>query len=219
MLRPLPLLLAVAACVSARPGDADRFARWEKEVAAIEKRLAADPPQKGGVAFAGSSSIRLWDLKKSFPNLGAVNVGFGGSQIPDNTHFAPRLVLPLAPRAVVFYAGDNDLAAGRTPRQVRDDFRAFAQLVHAKLPKAKVLFIAVKPSVARWKLFDKQKEANALVKEVCAADERLVFVDVVPDMLGADGKPDPALFAADGLHLSPKGYEVWAAAVKKALGR
>ena len=105
-------------------------------------------------AFAGSSSVRLWDLKKSFPDLNAVNLGFGGSQIPDSTHFAPRLLFPLEPKAVVFYAGDNDLAAGRTPTQVRDDFRAFVKAVHGRLPKARVLFVAVKPSIKRWELFD-----------------------------------------------------------------
>src|SRR4051812_25168723 len=70
-MRSLPLaptLLSVSA--DPQPGKdegADRFARWEKEVSAIEKRLADDPPKPGCVVFAGSSSIRLWDLKKSFP--------------------------------------------------------------------------------------------------------------------------------------------------------
>jgi lysophospholipase L1-like esterase len=169
------------------------------------------------VVFAGSSSIRLWDLGKSFPDLTAVNAGFGGSEVRDSTHFAPRVVLPPEPRAVVFYAGDNDLAKGRTPDQVRDDFAAFVKVVHGKLPKAKVLFIAVKPSLARWKLFDQQKKANDLVKALCATDDRLRFVDVVPGMLGPDGAPIPELFVKDGLHLSEKGYAVWTKAVKKAL--
>lgn len=217
---PLTGLLAVFAafgCAPAQTAGPDRAARWEKDVAAIEKRLRKDQPAAGGVAFVGSSSIRLWDLTKSFPDVNAVNLGFGGSQVPDQTHFAPRLVLPLKPRAVVFYAGDNDVAAGRTPEQVRDDFAAFAGRVHAKLPKARVLFVAIKPSPARWKQFPRQTEANRLVKAVCAGDERLVFVDVVPAMLGPDGKPDPDLFVADGLHLSAKGYAVWTAAVTKVL--
>lgn len=195
----------------------DPFAKWEKEVAAIEKRLKDAPPAKGGVAFAGSSSIRLWDLKKSFPDLSTVNVGFGGSQIPDSTHFAPRILLPLEPKTIVFYAGDNDLAANRTPKQVRDDFAAFAKAIHEKLPKTKILFIAVKPSLKRWDIYDKQKEANALVKKFCEKDSRLGFVDIVSVMLGPDGKPIEDLFVKDGLHLSPKGYELWTKAVTKAL--
>ena len=116
-MRTLVLALTVLS-VSADPqpskdADAQRFARWEKEVSAIEKRLADDPPKPGCVIFAGSSSVRQWDLKKSFPGAGYVNVGFGGSQIPDCTHFVGRLIAPHKPRAVVLYAGDNDSGAVR----------------------------------------------------------------------------------------------------------
>lgn len=199
--------------------DAQRFAKWEKEVAAIEKRLKDAPPEPEGVVFAGSSSIRLWDLKTSFPNKHYVNVGFGGSEIRDCTHFAPRLILPLKPRAVVFYAGDNDVASGRKPEQLRDDFRAFCAVVHKDLPKCRVLFLAVKPSIARWEKYDVQRKANALVKEFCETDPRLTFLDVVPAMLGPDGKPVPELYAKDGLHLSTAGYAKWNAVVKDALGK
>jgi lysophospholipase L1-like esterase len=223
MLRLLPTGLAAAfavlACAPAQTRDPDRSARWEKDVAAIEKRLRDHPPAKGGVAFAGSSSVRLWDLKKSFPDLDAVNLGFGGSQLPDAVRYAPRLIVPLKPRTVVLYAGDNDVAAGRRPEQVRDDFAAFVKLIHAKLPKTRVVYVAIKPSLARWKQFGRQEKANELVKAVCDADERLTFLDVVPGMLGEDGKPDPALFRPDGLHLSAKGYAQWTAAVKKALAK
>ena len=201
-----------------RDADAQQFARWEKEVSAIEKRLADDPPKPGCVIFAGSSSVRQWDLKKSFPGAGYVNVGFGGSQIPDCTHFVGRLIAPHKPRAVVLYAGDNDLAAGRTPEQVLADFRAFCAAVHATVPRCRVLFVAVKPSPARWKIVETQKKANSLVRDYCGTDDRLAFVDVVPPMFGADGTPVAALSAKDGLHLSPEGYEKWTAAVGKALG-
>lgn len=210
----LPLLLLP---VLIQPADADRAARWEKEIAAIEKRLKADPPKPGGVVFAGSSSTRLWNLNKSFPGKGYVNVGFGGSEIRDCTHFAPRIITALKPSVVVLYAGDNDIAAGRKPGQVLADFQAFAAAVHKELPKCRVLFIAVKPSIARWKKNDDQKKANALVKEFCGTDPRLGFVDIVPAVLGPDGKPLPELFQKDGLHLSPAGYEKWTAIVKSAI--
>ena len=219
-MRVLLLAVSVVALPAAQEPkkDADKFARWEKDVTAIEKRMADKPPKPGCVVFAGSSTIRLWNLDKSFPDAGFVNVGFGGSQIPDSTHFAGRLITPHKPRAVVFYAGDNDIAAGRTPEQVAADFKAFCAKVHESVPKCRVLFLAVKPSVARWKRFDEQKKANALVRELCASDSRLTYVDTVPLMLGSDGTPDASLFVKDGLHLSPAGYEKWTGAVRKALG-
>ena len=124
------------------------FAGWEKEIQGIEQRDKEKPPAEGGIVFAGSSSIRMWNVAKSFPDLPVVNHGFGGSQIADVTHFEDRLVLRLKPRVVVFYAGDNDIAAGKSPAQVADDFRAFAATVHRELPKTKVIFLAVKPTPA-----------------------------------------------------------------------
>jgi lysophospholipase L1-like esterase len=206
----LPLAVVAALTVQCQQPPL-KYLRWEAEVRGIEKRLAEAPPAKGGVVFAGSSSIRLWDLKKPFPDLSASNVGFGGSQIQDCTHFAPRLVLPHEPKAVVFYAGDNDINAGRSAEQVQDDFAAFCAAVHEKLPKCRILFLAVKPSPSRWKQYDTQARANGLVKAACGKDERLTFVDVATPLLGPDGKPDPELFVKDQLHLSEKGYEKWAA--------
>jgi lysophospholipase L1-like esterase len=185
------------------------FAHWEKEVQGIEQRDREKPPAEGGIVFAGSSSVRLWDVAKSFPSLPVINHGFGGSQIADVTHFADRLVLKQKPRVVVFYAGDNDIAAGKSPAQVADDFRAFAGAVHRALPKTKVVFLAVKPTPARWKLFDVQTKANALVESSCKGLDWLTYVDVVKPMLGEDGKPRPGLYARDGLHLSEEGYKVW----------
>ena len=155
--------------------------------------------------------------EEGFPDAGYVNVGFGGSVIRDSTHFAPRILAPHKPGTIVFYAGDNDIGAGRKAEQVADDFQAFVAAVRKGNPECRVLFVAVKPSLARWKKFDVQRQANALVREFCEKGERLAFVDVVPLMLGPDGLPVAEFFVKDGLHMTPKGYEVWTAAVNKAL--
>ena len=169
--------------------------------------------------FVGSSSIVKWDVKKSFPDARHVNVGFGGSVIADSTHFAGRIISPFKPGTIVFYAGDNDIGRGNKPEQVATDFEAFVQTARRDNPNCRILFIAVKPSISRWKLFDKQKQANALVKSFCEREKNLVYVDVVPLMLGADGMPVPELFVTDGVHMSPKGYEVWTAELKKFLAK
>jgi hypothetical protein len=219
-MRRLTALLVVTLAITAlaQPAkDADRAARWEKEVAAIEKRQADRPPDKGGIVFAGSSTVRLWDLAKSFPDWKATNSGFGGSEIRDVTHFADRLVFKHEPRAIVFYAGDNDINSGRTPEQVLADFRTFAEAARQKAPKARVYFIAIKPSPSRWAKFEAQAKANALVKEFCAKDDRLTYIDVVSPLLGKDGQPREELYVKDRLHLSPAGYEVLSEAVRKAV--
>jgi len=213
----LCLGLLTAAIVAQAPKEFDRAAKWEKEIAALEKRQADMPPEKGGVVFAGSSTIRLWDTAKASPDWKVTNSGFGGSEIRDVTHFADRIIVKHEPRAIVFYGGDNDLNSRRTPEQVAADFKAFAEIVHKQLPKTLIYFISVKPSLARWKQFDTQSKANGLVKEFCAKDERLGYVDIVPKVLGSDGQPRPELFVKDGLHLSTQGYEILNEAVRNAV--
>jgi lysophospholipase L1-like esterase len=210
----------LAAGLLARPGragDKPDPSRWEKAVAAFEKQDREKPPPQNAIVFVGSSSIRLWDLSKSFPGQGAINRGFGGSHLSDAVHFAPRLVLKHKPRLVVLYAGDNDIAAGKSPEQVAADFRAFVKAVHQELPQTRVAFLSIKPSVRRWPLWDKMQRANALIAEYCKQDKRLLYIDVGKPLLGQDGKPRPELFAKDGLHLNAEGYALWAAAVKPHL--
>lgn len=214
-MRSFVVAAAFVAPALATAQQPDPFAKWEKEIAGIEKRLTDAPPKKGGVLFVGSSSIRLWKLKEAFPN--ATNVGFGGSVIRDSTHFASRIILPHEPAMIFLYAGDNDVASKRTPEQVRDDFTAFAKLIHEKLPKTRILYLAIKPSLKRWGQYETQTKANAMVKAVCAKDDRLTYLDTVTPMLGTDGKPKPELFVKDGLHMSDKGYAIWNEIVKKHL--
>ena len=128
-----------------------------------------------------------------------------------------RIVLKWKPKAIVLYAGDNDIASGRTPRQVSDDFKELVKTIHAKLPQTTIHFIAVKPSPSRMKLFDKQTEANKLVQSYCQTDPKLNYIDVVPVMLMPDGQPNPELFQKDNLHLNEKGYALWTTAIGKAI--
>jgi lysophospholipase L1-like esterase len=219
----VPLALAslatLAACLLpiARAEEKADFARWEKDVAAFEKQDRDSPPPRNAVLFVGSSSIRLWDLKKSFPEIEAINRGFGGSQLADAAHFAPRIVVKYEPRLVVLYAGDNDIAAGKSPEQVAADFRSFVEAVRKGLPKARVLFLSIKPSPRRWALREKVAKANALIEAQCKQGEGLLYIDVATPLLGEDGKPRPELFREDGLHLTARGYEVWTSLLKPHL--
>lgn len=189
-----------------RAQEKPNFAKWEKEIAAFEKQDRDMAPPRGAVVFVGSSTIRRWKLDKSFPELQALNRGFGGSQLADAVHFAPRIVLKYEPRVVVLYAGDNDLAGRKTPEQVFADFRAFATLLQKELPRTKLIYLAIKPSVKRWNIWDKGQKANALIEAYCKEDPRRVFVDIAPVILGQDHKPQADLFIKDGLHLNEKGY-------------
>jgi len=117
----------------------------------------------------------------------------------------------------VFYAGDNDIAAGKSPERVLADFKEFVTTVRADLPRTKILFLSIKPSIRRWSLVEKMRRANDLIRDYSKQARRVEYVDVAKPMLGADGKPRPELFQRDGLHLNARGYQLWASIVKPLL--
>ena len=216
---------ALLACCPSQPIAAEpaervtrRFAQWEQAIEEFERQDAAQPPAAAGVVFVGSSSIRMWDLLKSFDlDPPPVNRGFGGSQIVDALHFVDQLVLKHKPRAIVFYSGDNDLASGKPATEVSGDFARFCRVVHETLPEATIIFISIKPSPSRWHLAEAMQAANAQIRELCEADERLEFADVWPAMLDSDGQPREELFAADKLHLNDEGYRLWTEMIRPLL--
>ncbi|HET9468760.1 MAG TPA: GDSL-type esterase/lipase family protein [Vicinamibacterales bacterium] len=189
------------------PIDPNRF---EKNIQKFEAEDKANPPAKGSIVFIGASSFARWtNLAESFPDLKVVNRGFGGSELSEAVKYAPRVVVPHAPRIVVLYAGENDLNRGLTPAAIASDFEKFSQLIHTSLPSTRIVVIGLKPSLLRWKLRDGMQQTNTLIRTRCAADRQCTYVDPWPSMIGADGTPKPELFVEDGLHLTPEGYRVW----------
>jgi lysophospholipase L1-like esterase len=89
--------------------------------------------------------------------------------------------------------------------------------VHAALPQTQIVFISIKPSIRRFPWIEQIKGANALVKQYCATHPHLTFVDIVPQMLGPDGKPRKELLVEDGLHMTAAGYKIWNDAVRPIL--
>ncbi len=209
--------LAQQTTPAAEPKAQAQPAPWyEPEIRAFEDADRAHPPEPGRVLFVGSSSIRLWaSLASDMEPAKVLNRGFGGSKTHDVLEVLDRIVKPYAPRAIVYYCGDNDLGTDNTDaKAAADGFIAFAERARALWPEVPIAYIAIKPSVARWKNWDAMSRANQMVREYAQRTQGVAFLDIASPMLKADGTPDPSLFKSDGLHLNAKGYAVWTGVVR-----
>lgn len=204
-----------------RAEPAPDFARYEKAIASFEESDRATPPPKGAVLFTGASHIRRWTtLAQDFPQVQVINRGFGGSEIREATHFAPRIIFPYAPRAIYFRSGGNELWNGkRSAEEAFGDFKEFVAAVQARLPETDIIYISNIRSIARAKQADKEKAMNTLIADFIQGKAHLRYLDVYDLMTDASGQLRPECFVEDQLHLSPTGYQLLAAKVGADLAR
>ncbi len=182
---------------------------YEPEVRNLERVCALSVDGTRPPVFYGSSSIRLWNTLAQDFDPRVLNLGFGGSTLEACNYFFDRLIVPVKPRSLVLYAGDNDLGDGREVDQVFGWFRAFASKVERELGGIKFGYISVKPSPARRAILDRIHGLNELVQREITTRPSAYFVDVYSSMLDKEGEPCPRFFLEDGLHMNHAGYLLW----------
>lgn|SRR5579864_934762 len=193
----------------------------EKELGAeVVRFVEADrvaPPAPCQVLFVGSSSIVKWKdtLAADMAPMPVINRGFGGSHIEYVNRWFDQIVAPYRPRAIVFYAGENDIDAGKPVERVVADFDDFMRRKTEALGKTPVYFISLKPSKLRFAEFPRQSQVNDAIRSRAAKRSDLHYIDVVTPML-ENGTPKD-IFAADGLHMNAAGYQIWTRVVRAAL--
>lgn len=196
-----------AAFASAQYPDPERYRE------AVDAYLASEadaPPPKGAIVATGSSSMRFWrGIAEDLAPLTIIPRGFGGSTMRDLRHFLAELVLRHAPRAVLIYEGDNDVAVGATPAQILEHFDAIVAAIRERLPNTRIYVLAVKPSVARWHLWDAMRATNTLFAVRAEADPLVTYIDIATPMLNDAGEPRADIFVKDNLHMNAAGYDIW----------
>jgi len=193
---------------------------WEASIRSFEAQDRRQSPPADVIVFTGSSSFTLWStMEQDLAPLPVLNRGIGGARMPDVLRYAGRIVLPYHPRAVVLFAGTNDIAPPKpaTAQQVYEGYLEFIQLVRSKFPELPIYFVAITPSILRWELWPIVQEANRLILQHAQSDPRLRFIDLTDHLLGLDGKPDRSLYRFDKLHPDQKGYAKWTAVIKPVL--
>ena len=211
------ILSSAAGSTPPRPAAAQN---WEPEIRAFETQDQAHPPKPGSIVFTGSSSFVRWNtLAEDMKPLPVLNRAFGGSEYTDVNEYAPRTVIKYRPKAVLVYAGDNDLASSgaNTPESVAKQVQHFVEIVHGQLPDTWIYVLSIKPSYLRWDAWPRMKKANQLIQDYVRTQQRVEYVDVATPMFGGQAKPPRDLFVADGLHPTAKCYALWTSILKPIL--
>lgn len=134
------------------------------------------------ILFIGSSSIRLWELDQYFPDYNGLNRRFGGAHISDMLYFFDIIVNPYSIKATVFYCGDNDIASGKTPERVFNDFIHIYDKIVSLFPRVKFYYIPIKPSISRWEKWDNMNQTNRKILIWSKWNSSLYYVNTATPM-------------------------------------
>lgn len=193
---------------------------WEDAIAALEASTKGSQPPGEAVIFVGSSSIRFWiTLHEDMAPLPVIQHGFGGAKLNDVVHYADRLIVNYQPRAVVVFAGTNDIdpRASKTPEALLASYKSLIHRITESDRQLPVYFIGITPSVLRWEVWPIAQEANRLIRAWIDTQDNLHFIDTGEALLGKNGAPNAENYVFDGLHLSEKGYAIWASIIRARL--
>jgi lysophospholipase L1-like esterase len=174
------------------------------------------------VYFLGDSITRRWGAldypeflahwNRTFHGWNAGDFGWGG----DTTHQMLWRITNgefegLSPKVIVLLAGTNNIGDKPMPGAADDTvegIKALLDTLHAKAPKATIVLMAVFPR-------NDNPESNKAVAEVNAriakfADgKRIRFLNINDQLADKNGTLFEGM-SVDKLHLTLKGYEVWA---------
>ena len=203
-----------------RPDDG-----WKKRQASLNERVA-QTGKKAQLIFIGDSITQGWEGEgkevwaERYAKFDAVNLGIGGDR---TQHVLWRLdhgnLEGLSPKAAVVMIGTNNSnGEDNTAEQIAEGVSAIVKKLRSKLPSMKILLVPIfprgeNPNPQRGKVL----QANQIIQKL-ADGENVLWVDFGHKFIDEQGQI-PRDIMPDFLHLTKKGYEIWADSIKEPLAR
>ncbi len=204
--------------VTPAPRDGD----WRKRHEAMNERV-----KQGNVdlVFIGDSITQGWEgngkevWKKFYGDRNAVNLGISGDR---TQHVIWRLdhgnLEGIAPKVAVIMIGTNN-AGSNSPEEIAEGVTKIVEQIREKSPETKILLLATFPRGADPS--DEKRQVNEKsnhIIEKLADNDHIFYLDIGDAFLDDDGKLSKDIMP-DLLHLSERGYTIWAESIEPTLAK
>jgi lysophospholipase L1-like esterase len=189
----------------------------------------------GELIFIGDSITQGWENEgkevwaKNFAPRGALNLGIGGDRTQHvlwrlaNGNFDGIKPSRTGKRWVIIMVGTNNTGQGNdpnrnTPEQIADGIVAITQAVEDSMPDAKILLLGVFP---RGEFPNPLREDIAIINGYIpmAQDRHRIFYKDIGSTFTTETGVITKDIMPDFLHLSPKGYQMWADAIAETIAK
>jgi lysophospholipase L1-like esterase len=204
----------------ALPGQAQPYAT---DISHWRAQDTLDPPPQNAIVFVGSSSIRRWEeLTRDFADYNVIQRGIGGAQFDDlfatvgaNSNLND-LVLKYNPRAVVIWAGTNDLASGSGGNEVFADYQQFVTGIRNAGQNPDIFYLGIMPTPGRQSNLPQENIANTQISAMTASDPKLHYIDLPATFATLNPYGGSAFTSkfVDSIHLNRAGYDLWESVIR-----
>ena len=172
------------------------------------------PPLGNASDAAWAQNYAVW--KANFWGWNAADFGWGADATENILWRLKNGELDgVNPKVIVILAGTNNVGAGESADEVARGIEALVRTCQQKAPKATVVLTAIFPRNDDITLIPTINEINERLKRF-ADGRRVRFLNVNAGLADASGKLYEGM-TVDGLHPTPKGFQVWADGLKPIL--
>lgn len=204
------------------PVDRNDISSWRKRYQSMNKKAEED---KYDLVFLGDSITHSWERdgkeiwKQYYEPRKALNLGIGGDR---TEHIIWRLqngnLGNIQPKVLVLMIGTNNTGHKlQDPTEVAVGIEKILDILGEKLPETKIVLLAIFPRGENAE--DKQRLNNDAINKLISSfhdGEKIHYLDIGNVFLEPDGTLSKEIMP-DLLHLSPKGYQLWASALEAKL--
>ncbi len=230
-----PVTASVAASTNApvvavpRANPAIAPAKHEGQRTDLVMQRAKEAPGEYDIAFIGDSITQGWEgsgknvWQKFYGGRKCIDLGVGGDRTEHVLwRFENGQLDGLKPKAVVLMIGTNNSNNNKdgtehySTAEILGGVQAIVQQLRARLPDTKLVVLGIFP---RDGTFSAQRGKLLQINQALAKldDGKMIhYIDFGPQLIEADGSISKAVMP-DKLHLSERGYQIWAEAIEPKL--
>ena len=200
---------------------------WHQERHNAINKVVEANQGKVDVVFIGDSIMQGWEgagakaWEESFNSFRPVNLGISGDR---TEHLLWRFdngnLEGIDPKVAVIMIGTNNFGYRQdTAEEVYDGVVSVVEKLQEKEPKVQVLLLDIFPRGAKFnQMRGEVLQVNQALQATYNDDEDVTFYPIGHHFLDDDGTISKEIMP-DELHLSEKGYKIWADAVAPRIAR
>lgn len=167
------------------------------------------------LVFIGDSLTEWFDWQQRFPDYQAANLGVSGETVQGLLARRGRIRSQIAePDFIFLMTGINNIA--NEQYDIARPYREIVRNLTTWYKRSMMIVQSILPVDLTWIDSNIIRNTNRELEQIAQGYEA-EYLDVYAGFVDNEGNPKTGYLQDDGVHLSSKGYEVWANEVERFL--